>query len=133
MTVPRRASALVVDSDPHVSAMGAAMLVEFGMDVAEVSSAEAALDHLCQKAGIVGVVVADSRLSGAMNGVELAHRVSVLWPTISVIVIAHDEHDQLATLPRTATFLRRPWHALDLVSATERATRADHSVHAVQF
>ena len=128
-----RTTALVVDSDPRVSAMGAAMLGEFGMDVAEVASAEAALDHLCAHAGAVGVVVADIRLSGPMNGVELAHRVAVLWPTVSIIVVAHDDEDQLAVLPRTATFLRQPWHALDLVSATERATRADHSVHAVQF
>lgn len=133
MPVPRRMTALVVDSDPRVSAMGAAMLGEFGMDVAEVATAEAALDHLCAHAGGVGVVVADVRLAGPMDGVQLAHRVAVLWPTVSMIVVAHDDEDQRAILPPTATFLRRPWHALDLVSATERATRADHSVHAVQF
>ena len=133
MTVSRRKTALVVESDPAVSALGAAMIGEFGIDVDQVASAEAALEHLCAQAGNVGVVVADLHLCGPLNGVQLARRIAVLWPTVSVIVVARHDHDQVVDLPEMATFLRRPWQALDLVSATERATRADHSVHSVQF
>lgn len=133
MTSLHRTTALVVESDPAVSALGAAMIGEFGLDVDQVASAEAALDHLCARAGAVGVVVADLHLCGPMDGVQLAQRIAVLWPTVSVIVVARHDHDHVMELPGTATFLRRPWQALDLVSAAERATRADHSVHAVQF
>jgi len=78
------------------------------------------------------VVLADVNLAGATNGIALAHRVAVLWPAVSVIVTSGDPGACLGDLPPRATYIPKPW-ALDIVAAAERASRADHSVRAVEL
>lgn len=128
-----RMGALIVEDDRGMSELGAAMLREFDLDVAQVTSAEAALDHLVGHPDRIGVVVIDIQLLGPMNGMDLAHRISVLWPTISLIVTSgHFASHELA-LPARAVFIPKPWRPLDIVAAAERAARADHSVQGVRL
>lgn len=54
----------------------------------------------------------------------------MIWPSISVIPTSATPGDMLPTFPERAVYVAKPWRALDVVSATERA---DHSVHAVRF
>ncbi len=130
---PRRMTALIVEDDETQSALGAAMLAEFDLDVAQVRSAEDALDHLVRCAGDVGVVLVDIHLGGGMDGVALAHRIAILWPAVSVIVTSGDPLAAVPPLPAHATFVAKPWRPLDIVSVVERAARADHSVSAVRL
>lgn len=128
----RRLTALIVEDDPGQSQLGAALLEEFDLEVGQVTSGEAALDHLLRCSGAISVLLADVNLAGAVSGLELARRVSVLWPTVSVIVTSGDPaHGATADLPPRATFIPKPWRPLDIVAAAERAARQDHSVRAV--
>lgn len=128
-----RWTALIVEDDAGQSELGALMLREFDLDVAQVTSAEAAIDHLCRESGAVTVLLADINLAGPMDGLALAHRVAVLWPSISVIVTSGGPVLKPPALPAGATFVGKPWRALDIVAVAERASRADHSVHAVRL
>ena len=128
-----QAIALIVEDDPLQSVLGAAMLEEFDLSVRQVPTAEDAIEHLRDRSGEVTVVVADVNLPGAMDGISLAQRVAVLWPGISVIVTSGDQGERLCCLPDRCVYVPKPWRALDIVSAAERAARADHSVHAVRL
>lgn len=127
---PGRA-ALVVEKDRRESELGAAMLREFDLAVTQVQSAEEAIGVLCERPNEVGVVLADVKLSGAIDGLGLARRVSVLWPSISLILTSDEPGVAAERLPARATYVPKPWRGLDIVSAAERAARADHSVRAV--
>lgn len=128
-----RWSALIVEDDPGQSELGALMLREFDLVVAQVASAEAAIEHLCRESGAVTVLLADIKLPGPMDGLALAHRVAVLWPSISVIVTSGAPTLGERSLPARATFVPKPWRPLDIVTAAERASRADHSVHSLRL
>ena len=128
-----RLGALIVEDDGGLSALGAEMLQEFELDVAQVQTAEAAIEHLRACGGSIAVLVADVNLPGAMDGVALARSVSVLWPEISVIVTSGHPGDRLSDLPERAVFVPKPWRPLDIVAAAERAARADHTVQGIQL
>lgn len=127
----RAITALIVEDDLGQSELGAMMLEEFDLQVAQVRSAEEAIEHLCKRSGEITVLLADVRLAGEMDGLALAHRVSVLWPGVSVIVTSGHDHVAAADLPAQATFIPKPWRALDIVAIAEEAARADHSLRAV--
>lgn len=127
-----RKRALIVEDDEGQSELGALMLGEFDLDVCQVRTAEDALDHLREHGGSVALVVADVKLAGPMDGAGLARRVSVLWPTISMIVTSGAE-DGSDDLPPSCVFVPKPWRGLDIVAAAERAARADHSVSSVRL
>lgn len=128
-----RGIALIVEDDVAQSELGAVMLREFDLEVTCASSAEEAIDVIAQAGGAVSIVLADVRLSGPMDGIALAHRVSVLWPAVSVIVTSGDPAAFAAELPEGAIFVPKPWRALDIVAFAEQAARADHTVHAVRL
>ena len=89
----RPMSALIVEDDAGQSALGAVMLREFDLEVDQVRSAEEAIACLCDRSGQVTVLLADIQLPGPMDGLALAHRVAVLWPSVSVIVTSgHGGH-----------------------------------------
>ncbi len=130
---PNTMGALIVEDRDSVVDLGAMLRSELDLHVDQVSSAEAALEHLRERGGATALMVADIDLPGPMDGLALARSVSVLWPSISVIVTSGIPRDLLPSLPERAVYVAKPWRALDIVSAAERAARADHSVHAVRF
>lgn len=128
-----RCSALIVEDDRGQSELGAAMLAEFDLEVHQVRTAEEAISHLRDRGGAVTVLLADVNLPGAMDGVALARSVAVLWPSISLIVTSGDPPELFAALPDGCVFIPKPWRALDIVAAAERAARADHSIHSLRL
>ena len=128
-----RWTALIVEDDPGQSELMALLLREFDLEVAQAGSAEEAIDHLRAESGAITVLLADINLPGPMDGLALAHRVSVVWPSISVIVTSGGPALNATALPPRATFVAKPWRPLDIVAAAERASRADHSVRAVRL
>lgn len=126
-----RLRALIVEDDRGLSALGASMLAEFDLDVHQTTSAEDAIAHLQETGGSVAVLVADIHLAGPMDGLALARSVSVLWPSISLIVTSGDPEP--SELPARCVFVAKPWRALDIVAAAERFARDDHSVHSLRL
>ena len=115
--------ALVVEDDPDVRSLAAALIEETDLDVVEEESAEGALAYLRRRAPEVALVFADIRLR-RMDGVELARIVKRDWPWIRVLVTSGNPGDRLGELPRGARYVQKPWRALDVLIEAERAAAA---------
>lgn len=115
--------ALVVEDDPDVRSLAAALIEETDLDVVEEDSAEGALAYLKRHAPEVALLFADIRLH-RMDGVELARIVKRDWPWIRVLVTSGDGGERLRDLPRGATYMPKPWRALDVLIEAERAASA---------
>ena len=115
--------ALIVEDDPDVRDLAAALLEETDLDVVEVESAEAALDCLQERGGEVAMMFADVRLPGDMDGVQLARAACTLWPTIRVVLTSGDPGAASDDLPECVTFMPKPWRGLDVLVQAERAIR----------
>ena len=135
---PRMTHAIVVEDDAGRSDLGAAMLREFDLAVEQVRSGEEAIARLCHRAGDVAVVIASAELAGRMNGIGLARRVSILWPQVNVIITQETSPSSADSAtdsdpPGRVVYMPSSSLPLDLVAATERAVRQDHSVHALKL
>jgi DNA-binding NtrC family response regulator len=113
--------ALVVEDDPEVRSLAAAMLEETELQVVEVEAAEEALAFLERNGAAVALIFADVWLSGPVDGVELARIVKRRWPSVRVLVTSGDAGERLHDLPRDASFIQKPWRALDVLVAAEKA------------
>jgi DNA-binding NtrC family response regulator len=90
----------MVEDDLDVRELAAAVLEETALDVVEVESAEAALNCLQQRGGEVAMLLADVRLPGPMDGVQLAKATCMLWPTSSIVLISGKPGTCLDDMPR---------------------------------
>jgi CheY-like chemotaxis protein len=115
--------ALIVEDDPDVRELAAALLEETALDVVEVESAEAALDCLQERGGEVAMIFADIRLAGMMDGVQLARAACTLWPTIRIVLTSGAASDRLDELPDCVTFMPKPWRGLDVLVEADKAMR----------
>jgi CheY-like chemotaxis protein len=114
--------ALVVEDDRETRNLAAMVLEESDLTVAEAESAEEALHFLQDHASEVALVFADVRLPCLMDGVDLARRVHLKWPWIHLVVTSGaEEEDRIGDLPREASFMPKPWRALDVLIHAERA------------
>ena len=68
----------------------------------------------------VALVFADIRLPGLLDGVDLARRVKVLWPQITMIVTSGYADTRPQALPDSVTYMPKPWLALDVLMQAER-------------
>lgn len=129
----RRQRALVVEDDRCISELGAAMLEQFDLAVDQVSTAEEAIEHLRAWGGRVAVLLVDIHLPGSMDGLALARGVSVLWPSITLILTSSDPGRRPERMPERAVYVPKPWRALDIVAVAERAARQDHSIRSLRL
>ncbi|MGV7032966.1 response regulator [Methylobacterium symbioticum] len=121
-------SILVVEDDRAVRDLAAAILEETEFRVVEAESGEAALHHLKQHAEEVVLVFTDIRIPCFLDGVDLAQAVSTRWPWIKVVVTSGAPGDRVDHLPSAATFLPKPWSALDVLVAAEQAAGQPRSM-----
>nr|WP_246205868.1 response regulator [Microvirga arsenatis] len=112
---------MVVEDDPDVRDLAAALLEETELDVVEVESAEAALEYLQEHGSDVAMIFADIRLAGQMDGVQFAKAACTLWPTIRIVLTSGAAGDRLADLPDCVTFMPKPWRGLDVLVEAEKA------------
>ncbi|TDR94748.1 response regulator [Enterovirga rhinocerotis] len=130
----RRRTALIVESDRCRSDLAAMMMKEFDLEITQVADADDAIDHLCASPSGVDIALIEMSLDGSMDGLALARRISVLWPTMSVIVTSRTVcSGDAPALPSRTTFVRKPCRPLDIVAATANAARADHSLRSLRF
>jgi CheY-like chemotaxis protein len=118
---PFRSTALVVEDDPDVRSLAAAVLEETDLRVVEAESGEDALDYLRMHADTVAFVFTDVRLPRIVDGVDLARMIALKWPWIQMVVTSGSAGNWLDYLPRSATFMPKPWRALDVLVAAEQA------------
>ena len=115
--------ALIVEDDPDVRDLAAALLEETELDVVEVESADAAVAYLQERGGEVAMMFADVRLPGDMDGVQLAKAAHTLWPTIRIVLTSGDPGAVSDDLPDGVTFMPKPWRGLDVLVEAERAVQ----------
>ena len=122
---PRRRIALIVEDEPGVSALAATLFEEAGFEVAQVESAEGAVGFMERKGPEVALIFADIRRAGLMDGIDLARVAAKLWPAIRLLVTsgADAETMHLERLPQVATYMPKPWRALDVLMAAESVAR----------
>jgi DNA-binding NtrC family response regulator len=118
-----RRQALIVEDDPGVRDLAAAILEETDLGVVETETAEEAIDHLSRSGEEVAMAFVDVRLPGRVDGVELARVIADRWPHVRVLVTS-GEGSRSRALPQGATFMPKPWRALDILRHAERAARA---------
>jgi two-component system cell cycle response regulator CpdR len=116
---PFRPIAVVVEDDEMQRELVALVLEESEMGVIQCESAEAALDVLEKLGPAISMLYTDIELSGRIDGVELAHTASRLYPNIHTIVSSGSSVPK--DLPKKALFMQKPWLTLDLLREAERA------------
>jgi two-component system cell cycle response regulator CpdR len=111
--------ALIVEDDFWQRELVSVLLEESGIGVVQCDTAEEALGVLEQFGGGVGMIFTDVNLAGQVDGVELAHVAAKHYPHIHVTVTSGNELNR--PLPQGATFLPKPWVALDVLQEAERS------------
>src|ERR1700752_1169876 len=106
---PQRPIALIVEDDPIVRELAAALLEESDLRVVECEDAEQALATLCKRGEDVALIFADVRLPGLLDGVDLALRVKVMWPRITMLVTTGYPGDRVDALPDNVVYRPQPW------------------------
>lgn len=116
--------AIVVEDCEATRALAESLLGETDLDVIGCDSAESALDVLRERGGDVALVFADIRLTGEMDGLQLADAVSKLWPRARMVVTSGHRLERPDALPPQAVFIPKPWRPLDVLVEAERAVSA---------
>ena len=69
----------------------------------------------------VAMIFADIRLSGVMDGIDLAREAKMRWPHLTVILTSGNVGERFEQLPPGVDYMPKPWRPLDLLTAAERA------------
>ncbi len=123
--------ALVVEDDPMVRELAAALLEESDLRVVECEDAEQAFASLCKFGEEIALIFADVRLPGLLDGVDLAQRAKVLWPHITMVVTTGYPGARLEALPDNVVYMPKPWLALDVLMQAEHAAERARERRAV--
>jgi two-component system, response regulator PdtaR len=111
-TLPKEV--LVVEDEALVRMVAADALSENGIMAWEAGDADEALRVLNQHPQI-GLVFTDVNMPGSMNGLGLAHEVSVVRPDVGLIVTSGAVKIADEDLPDHGTFLPKPYPTERLV------------------
>ena len=117
----KRRKVLIVEDDPELRLLSKVILEEYQFDIIECESAEAALATMLLRGKDVAMIFADVQLSGEMDGIGLAREVKMRWPHLVVILTSGNAVDHLDQLPPGVEYMPKPWKALDVLTAAERA------------
>jgi len=109
----------LVDDDPDVRSIAAAMLSDAGYEVVEAASGATALDMLERADSQTELVVADVVMPG-LNGVELAAIIRRTWPTLPVLLMTGYADSRLVHPGATLDLLRKPFQAAELEAKVQQ-------------
>ena len=111
---------LLVDDDPDVRAVAAAMLREAGHTVVEAGSGGAALERLGENAPPIDLLIADLAMPG-MNGFELARAARQERPDLPVLFVTGFADMARSEESRHETVLQKPFRAEELTAKVAEA------------
>lgn len=110
---------LVVEDEPLVRMVAADALVDRGIMAWEAGDAAEAL-HVLDEHPSIGVVFTDVNMPGELDGLALAHEVSLRRPDVSLIVTSGAISVADEELPDHGTFLPKPYPTKRLVDIVIR-------------
>jgi CheY-like chemotaxis protein len=117
----KRRKVLIVEDDAEQRLLMKMVLEESELDIIECDSAEMALATMLLRGKDVAMIFADIRLSGVMDGIALAREAKIRWPHLVMILTSGNAGERLNQLPPGVEYIPKPWGALDVVTAAERA------------
>jgi CheY-like chemotaxis protein len=118
---PKRRTVLIVEDDAELCSLTATLLEEGELDTIECESAEAALATMLLHEHDVAMIFADVRLSGVMDGVDLAREAKMRWPHLTVVLTSGNPGERVNPLPPGVDYMPKPWRPLNVLMAAERA------------
>ena len=111
---------LLVDDDPDVRAVAAAMLREAGHTVVEAGSGGAALERLGENVPPIDLLIADLAMPG-MNGFELARAARQERPDLPVLFVTGFADMARSEDSANETVLQKPFRAEELTAKVAEA------------
>jgi CheY-like chemotaxis protein len=117
----KRRTVMIVEDDAELRSLTAALFEDEQVDTIECESAEAALATLLIGRPEVAMILADIRLRGAMDGIDLAREVKMRWRRLPVILTSGHPRDRVGDLPLGVGYMAKPWQPLDVMIAAKQA------------
>lgn len=115
---------VVVEDDPLLRNHAVSTLGAAGLAVVDFETADEAVLFLEERGGDVAAVLTDVRMPGRLDGFDLAVKISMSWPDVTVLLTSGLERPTSLLIPSVA-FLPKPWRPNDVLSAMQDA--ADRS------
>jgi DNA-binding response OmpR family regulator len=115
------AIALIVEDDAELRQLMKMVIEEAELDIIECDSAEAALATMLLRGRDVAMIFADIRLSGVMDGIDLAREAKMRWPHLVVVLTSGNAVERPERLPLGVDYMPKPWQALNVLVAAQRA------------
>ena len=113
--------ALIVEDDAELRHLTKLVLEESELDIVESESAEAALATMLLRGQDVAMIFADIRLSGVMDGIDLAREVKMRWPHLMVVLTSGNASEYPERLPPGVVYMPKPWNAVSILAAAQHA------------
>jgi CheY-like chemotaxis protein len=105
---------LIVEDDELVREIGASVLTDAGYLVIEADGANQALAAL--EAGTeIHLMFTDIQMPGDMDGLQLAHIVSVRWPMIHLLISSGQVLPTRGAMPQGGRYLSKPYTAAEVL------------------
>jgi len=117
----KRRIALIVEDDAELRLLTKLVLEESELDIIECDSAEAALATMLLRGPDVAMIFADIRLSGVMDGIDLAREVKMRWPHLVMLLTSGNADERPERLPPGVDYMPKPWLPLNVLVAAQRA------------
>ena len=106
---------LIVESDQLLRLLTADILEAAGFETLQTGDADEALAILEARSDIALLLTA-IKMTGSMDGDELAHAANARWPAIKIIVASGRLPATENELPPDSRFLAKPYHADMMIS-----------------
>ena len=124
-TQQKRRAVLIVEDDAELRSLTAALFEDEQVDTIECESAEAALATLLIGGPEVAMILAEVRLRGVIDGIDLAREVKLRWPLLPVILTSGLPRDRVGVLPLGVGYMAKPWQPLDVLIAAKQALSSE--------
>ena len=111
--MPRRPAALIVEDQPFVGLVASDILRESGFDTFHAYDARDAA-QLLEDHPEIEVLITDTQLQGAMDGLELCRRVASERPDVQLVLTSADRELKGMDVPGGARVLHKPYASGEL-------------------
>ena len=118
---PKHQTVLIVEDDEALRSLMVTLLEDEHLDAIECESAEAALAIMLMDNRHITMLLADIRLPGVMDGIDLAWEIKLRWPLLPVVLTSGLPREYVRPLPPGIAYMVKPFQPLDVLVIAEQA------------